>query len=217
MARWFTISDIHGHVDCFATLLQAANYRAGMDRLLMLGDFIDADEPDERTIAFVRTLTEEGALALPGNQERRLLERDPSHPHAPYLAGLPYWHRVGDVVFVHAGVRPGIALERQTALDLTEIRADFWESPDAGYAVVFGHTPTHRLGAPLGEPWRRGSKLGIDTGAKHGGRLTLFELNESVAYSCSTSVTQAGQPIGTDVRVRREPLLDGLRDMLKLT
>ncbi|MFC7542266.1 hypothetical protein ACFQU2_26110 [Siccirubricoccus deserti] len=36
--------------------------------------------------------------------------------HLEMLRQLPLQHRVGDYLFVHAGVRPGIPLERQDPL-----------------------------------------------------------------------------------------------------
>lgn len=50
--------------------------------------------------------------------------------------------------FCHAGVRPGIPLEEQTALDLLWIRKEFFHRTE-GYngkdVIIVGHTPTQRL------------------------------------------------------------------------
>ena len=78
----------------------------------------------------------------------------------PVLLGLPGW------VFVHAGVRPGVGLERQSTEDLLWIRDPFLHGPGlAGIRVVHGHTPTP---APEFTPTR----IGIDTGCFVTGRLT---------------------------------------------
>jgi serine/threonine protein phosphatase 1 len=89
-----------------------------------------------------------------------------------FLAGLPLWHRVGPYVFVHAGLRPGVALAAQTPEDMMWIRAPFLGHagplgiPDApGIVVVHGHTP-----APA--PVVTAHRIGLDTGAVMGGALT---------------------------------------------
>lgn len=50
--------------------------------------------------------------------------------------------------FVHAGIRPGIELEEQAAIDLLWIRKDFFHR-NRGYngkdVIIVGHTPTQRL------------------------------------------------------------------------
>jgi serine/threonine protein phosphatase 1 len=82
---------------------------------------------------------------------------------------------VGDYAFVHAGVRPGAPLHRQTAHDLLWIRYEFLDS--AGpfeKVIVHGHTPTE---TPQVTPWR----LGIDTGAYATGILTAVRLDDAGA------------------------------------
>jgi len=71
---------------------------------------------------------------------------------------------------VHAGVRPGIPLERQTDSDLIWIRDEFLDSQDFhGKIVVHGHS--YRT-----EPEVRPNRIGIDTGAYATGRLTCLVL-----------------------------------------
>jgi serine/threonine protein phosphatase 1 len=90
--------------------------------------------------------------------------------HLRFLASLPLSYETGDWFFVHAGVRPGIPFARQVPEDLLWIRHEFIESDeDFGRRVVFGHTP-------LSEPLVERNKIGIDTGAVYGGRLTCIEL-----------------------------------------
>lgn len=104
----------------------------------------------------------------------------------------------GRWLFVHAGIRPGVPLSEQTTDDLTGIREEFWaSSPEQGPTVVFGHTPTFKLGAKPGALWQTQGRLGIDTGAKHGHRLTLLDLHEGLAYSCSTEPLQLYEDVRT--------------------
>jgi serine/threonine protein phosphatase 1 len=77
---------------------------------------------------------------------------------------------VGDYLFVHAGVRPGVPLSEQSENDLLTIRRDFLarEAPFEK-VVVHGHTPTE---APFSGPYR----VNVDTGAYATGVLTAVRL-----------------------------------------
>jgi serine/threonine protein phosphatase 1 len=92
-----------------------------------------------------------------------------------FLRSLRLTHCVDGYVFVHAGVRPGVEMAAQTAEDLLWIRKPFLESrgrllPDApGLAVVHGHTPEEA-------PVVTDNRIGVDTGAVRGGRLTCAVL-----------------------------------------
>ena len=100
---------------------------------------------------------------------------------AELTAALPASHRdflrrcvmsatVGDYLFVHAGVRPGVPLAEQADRDLMWIRYDFLESgEDFGKVVVHGHTPSDR-------PQLRPNRIGIDTGVYYSGVLTAVRL-----------------------------------------
>ena len=60
--------------------------------------------------------------------------------HRDFLESLQLWHREGNYLFVHAGIRPGIPLERQHEEDLIWIRREFLDSAaDHGAVVVHGH------------------------------------------------------------------------------
>lgn len=108
---------------------------------------------------------------------------DPSTPSGKWLEAVPAeqlrWlkelrlsYRDDDYLFVHAGVRPGIALAEQAAEDLVWIREPFLSYGGRfGAVVVHGHTP--------GElPVVQANRIGIDTGAVYGGPLTAAVLEE---------------------------------------
>jgi len=77
---------------------------------------------------------------------------------------------IGDYLFVHAGIRPGVSIEKQSMEDKLWIRDDFLEDPsDHGFVVVHGHT-VHP------EPDFRENRIGIDTGAYRTGVLTALAL-----------------------------------------
>jgi serine/threonine protein phosphatase 1 len=99
-----------------------------------------------------------------------LIEAVPEH-HVAFLRSCLRHYSVGDYVFVHAGVRPGIPLEKQTKSDLLWIRDDFLRVrvPLTGHVVVHGHTICDL-------PQNRDHRINIDTGAFVSGRLTCLVL-----------------------------------------
>jgi len=63
--------------------------------------------------------------------------------HLRFLAFLELSISLGDYFLCHAGVRPSIALEKQSAEDLLWIRDEFLNSKkNLGKLVGHGHTPT---------------------------------------------------------------------------
>ncbi len=91
--------------------------------------------------------------------------------HVEFLAGLSLWHETEDLLFVHAGIRPGLALSEQIVEDLVWIRREFLEDPrDHGRLVVHGHTPADRAE-------HRGNRVNLDSGAGYGRPITaaVFE------------------------------------------
>ncbi|XDA98309.1 metallophosphoesterase family protein [Sulfitobacter sp. LCG007] len=79
--------------------------------------------------------------------------------HADFLAGLALKHVTDDHVFVHAGIRPGVALQDQIEDDLIWIRKGFLDDTrDHGRLVVHGHTA-------LQWPARYVNRLNLDGGA----------------------------------------------------
>jgi hypothetical protein len=90
--------------------------------------------------------------------------------HLAFLRGLEPTFTCGDFFFVHAGVRPGVALAKQQESDLLWIREDFLlhEEP-FGKIIVHGHTP-------VGAPDIRPNRINIDTGAYATNTLTCLVL-----------------------------------------
>ncbi len=90
--------------------------------------------------------------------------------HRAFLDGLALSHIEGDYYFVHAGVRPGVPLERQGEHERLWIREPFLGSTaDHGKVVVHGHSAAR-------EPEVLANRIGIDTGACYGGKLTALVL-----------------------------------------
>jgi serine/threonine protein phosphatase 1 len=90
--------------------------------------------------------------------------------HEEFLASLRMSLTVGRYFLCHAGVRPGVSLQRQSDEDLLWIRDEFLDSKaDFGKVVVHGHTPTE-------EPELLPNRINVDTGAFMTGRLTCAVL-----------------------------------------
>jgi serine/threonine protein phosphatase 1 len=88
--------------------------------------------------------------------------------HLQFLGNLSSSFSCGGFFFAHAGVKPGVPLEKQRDDDLLWIRDDFLlHEEDFGKIVVHGHTPVLELDI-------RHNRINIDTGAYATGRLTCL-------------------------------------------
>jgi serine/threonine protein phosphatase 1 len=120
------------------------------------------------------------ALASWGGDPDAPRDTWPAHvpdAHMAFLRALALRHQEGGYLFVHAGIRPGIPLDEQTASDLVSIRSSFlYSERDFGVVVVHGHTP-HKT------PVVRHNRIGLDTGAVFGGPLTCAALEgETIGF-----------------------------------
>lgn len=87
---------------------------------------------------------------------------------------------IGDYLFVHAGIRPGVAPLAQKQSDLRWIREEFLNfAGDHGCLVVHGHTITEAVDL-------RPNRIGIDTGAFASGRLTAIGLEGGTRWFLAT-------------------------------
>jgi len=127
-----------------------------------------AQSPDDQAIAMVRRVVPEA--------------------HVEFISDFIDTFRFGDYLFVHAGIRPGIALEEQRQSDLRWIREPFlFDDTDHGVVVVHGHTI-----AP--EVQEKANRIGIDTGAYATGVLTALGIEGTERWFIDTRV-----PAGTAV------------------
>lgn len=165
-------------------LLAAGPPVAGLRTINLMGDH-------ERTA--LSALSGDGAAAtdwlhIGGKAALRSWGISPATPRGEWRSGVPgkhlvfletlaIDHREGDYLFVHAGIRPGVPLQRQAEDDMLGIRQSFLASEqDFGAVVVHGHSTTP-------SPSIRPNRISIDTGAGHGGKLTcaVFE-EDGVAF-----------------------------------
>jgi serine/threonine protein phosphatase 1 len=100
--------------------------------------------------------------------------------HIQFLRSLRTSLPIGKYFLCHAGVRPGVPLDRQSEEDLLWIRDEFLSSKvDFGKIVVHGHTPTEF-------PEVLPNRINIDTGAFMTGRLTCAVLEQGPPRFLST-------------------------------
>jgi serine/threonine protein phosphatase 1 len=115
-----------------------------------------------------------GRLMMNRNYEaaaRALREALPAS-HTDFMQTLKTSHSHGRYFLCHAGVRPGVPLDRQDEHDLLWIRGEFLDSDvDFGKIVIHGHTPVER-------PEVKANRINIDTGAFATGQLTCVALDE---------------------------------------
>lgn len=99
--------------------------------------------------------------------------------HVRLLKDMVGYVRIGSYVFVHAGLRPGVALNDQEDRDLLWIREPFLSrGPQLPYLVVHGHTICE-------QPETGPNRIGIDTGAVNTNRLTVLKLENGKGFVLS--------------------------------
>lgn len=209
----FAIGDIHGCLYKLEQLMQIIKPDPAADTLVFIGDYIDRAGGGKDVVDFVLSLrrTYQKVICLCGNHESMLMRYLEGVDEDIYLANggrmtlkaygisrsdgprtrkakipashlrffeslLPYYE-TDQYIFAHAGLMPGVPLAEQDFYDLQWIRHEFIESDyDFGKRVIFGHTH-------FSEPLITANKIGIDTGAVYGGRLTCVELPAVKFYS----------------------------------
>jgi len=126
---------------------------------------------------------------------RDALEARIPDAHVAFLRRLPTRVELGDYFFVHAGARPGVALERQHDLDLMRIRDQFLNH-DRSFekVIVHGHSITTDVHADH-------RRIGVDTGAYASGVLTAIKLDGE-----ERSLLQTEPDMGEGIRVIRREL-----------
>jgi len=202
MSRTIIVGDLHGCRQELGDLLSYVGFSPG-DRLVSVGDVVVRGPDPHGTVALLRR---KGARGVRGNHEERLL----SHHHAgrkdlhpsiggatkrtarelrprdwAWLEALPLWLDLPehDARVVHAGLVPGIPIEKQDPRALLTMRsigergeptedrgAPSWAHRYEGpMHVIFGHYAKS-------EPEIARFATGIDTGVVYGGRLTAMVL-----------------------------------------
>lgn len=104
------------------------------------------------------------------------------HSHEAFITAFEDMIVIGDYVFVHAGIRPGVELSSQRSADLRWIRNPFLSHDrPLGKIVVHGHTISEELDV-------QAHRIGVDTGAYETGRLTALGLEGGERWTVQTPV-----------------------------
>jgi serine/threonine protein phosphatase 1 len=128
-------------------------------------------------------LSPERLMAMHEGEALQLLRQTVPASHRRFLESFGDTFRFGDYLFVHAGIRPGLALDEQTRADLRWIREPFLEdNGDHGFVVVHGHTIVKDVE-------ERPNRIGIDTGAYRSGRLTALVIEGAERRLLATGKT----------------------------
>jgi serine/threonine protein phosphatase 1 len=210
METIYAIGDIHGRYDKLCALMEKIDIDLDSETLVFLGDYIDRGPQSFEVVEYLIDLRKRKAncVFLKGNHEemfekyisgedrltylfnggqqtidsymsRARKADEPLIPaeHLSFFKSLRMYYETDNYIFVHAGLQKNVPLAQQKAEDLLWIRKKFIETGhDFGKPVVFGHTP-------LPEPLLQPNKIGIDTGAVYGNKLTCIRLPDLVFYS----------------------------------
>jgi serine/threonine protein phosphatase 1 len=210
MERIYAVGDIHGCYEKLMALMDKLDIDFDTDTLVFLGDYIDRGPSSFEVVEYLVALKKlfPKTVFLKGNHEEMLENylsgidkmtylvnggqqtldsylsrpRQPDDPlipqeHLDFFNSLLLYYETENYIFVHAGLKIQVPLEEQTVEDLLWIRNKFIQTKhDFGKQIVFGHTP-------LPEPLLQPNKIGIDTGAVYGNKLTCVRLPELVFYT----------------------------------
>lgn len=206
------ISDVHGCIDEFDEILKLVDIKS--TRTILLGDLLDRG-PD--SLAVVRRARELDLESVMGNHDLKYIKWLRSPKDKPlydarkfysqfndddinYIHRMPLYLKLRDnFVAVHAGVKPGIPIEKQGQQDLCYLRysdkdhntislkkvfrdkvpAMFWtDFGPFGYNVVYGHNVHSTLDIKITKFDDDTACYGIDTGCVFGGRLSALILSD---------------------------------------
>ncbi|MDQ7262151.1 metallophosphoesterase [Paracoccus sp. PS-1] len=177
------------------------NHDRFLPRLVLQPDWIDPGLAsgrhwlDHGSLGAAETLASYGVEIRDHARTRAEVLRAVPQAHLRWLDALPLWHLAPQALFVHAGIRPGVDLARQTEHDLVWIRKGFLDDAgDHGVLVVHGHSPVERV-------THFGNRLAIDTGAAYGGPLSVVVLDETGPHL----LTEAGRAPILPPEPRRPP------------
>jgi len=203
--RTLIIGDIHGCLEMLKRLLEKIDYRPEKDSLIFLGDYIDRGNDAMGVVEFILSLSRlssnircllgnheaifldylegrdrrsfilnDGATTLQSYHAARGAAEGPLVPetHMKFFKSLKVYIELDDYLVVHAGFKPYLAIDKQPMTEMIWIREPFiYSDYNFGKRVIFGHTP-------FAEPLVMPNKIGLDTGAVYGNKLTCLDLSE---------------------------------------
>jgi serine/threonine protein phosphatase 1 len=204
--RFFVVGDIHGCLDMFRGLMDKIDWDPVKDGLILLGDYIDRGNDSKGVVDYIIGLKKisPNIQCLMGNHEELFLNyisgedegtflfnggvntltsyyengnREIDPEHIAFIKSLLIMVELDDYYIVHAGLKPGVETKAQTVKDKLWIREPFiFSEYDFGKRIIFGHTP-------FSSPLIMDNKIGLDTGAVFGNKLTCLEIPAMKFYS----------------------------------
>ncbi|MDP4127457.1 MAG: metallophosphoesterase family protein [Bacillota bacterium] len=208
--KTFVIGDIHGCFEQFQKLLEVINPDLSIDRLIMLGDYIDRGPNSYLTLQKVSNLQKEfgdhHVVLLRGNHEQMALDylHNPNYRshwrwnggdatladfqkhgddlanYEGFLQGLRFYFEDDHFVYVHGGIRQGIRLSQQKASDLLWLREEFFLNPVSEKKPVIFGHTPTRMITGAWKPFIHQNRIGLDTGCIYGGFLSAAVIEEGV-------------------------------------
>lgn len=184
MKRLIGISDIHGEYDKLCSVIDKISPTKD-DKIIFMGDYIDRGKKSRDVVDKLIGLSEVcNCVYLIGSHEYAMLHAKSDDYynylfwnyggdatvksygsfdnimkiHGDFFRNLKFYHIEEKYLFVHAGLREGIPLERQDEEDMVYIRSEFYNHKHFfPYKIIFGHTE-------FDKPQIQQDKICIDTG-----------------------------------------------------
>ena len=184
MARLIGISDIHGEYEKLCSVLNKIAPQKD-DSIIFMGDYIDRGAKSKEVVNKIIDMQNIcSCIYLIGSHEYALLHANTDEyynylfwnyggvqtvesygsfenilkTHGDFFKSLKFYHETEDYLFIHAGLRPKVPLEKQNKVDMVYIRKEFYNNKtDFPKKIIFGHTEFEK-------PFVQPDKICIDTG-----------------------------------------------------
>ena len=204
MSRLIGISDIHGEYEKLKILLDMIS-PSQEDTIIFMGDYIDRGAKSKEVVDLVISMENIcNCVYLMGSHEYALLNsKDDEYYnylfwnyggdataksyggydnilkiHGKFFKSLKPYFLTDRYLFIHAGIRIGVSLEKQNLVDMVYIREEFFNKKhNFSQKIIFGHTEFDKP-----QIWE--DKICIDTGCgKYKNHpLTAFVSEEGKEY-----------------------------------
>lgn len=226
MSKTYAIADLHGRADLLKMAVKEIRSRDATGTIVTLGDYIDRGPESRQAIEYLMSKQDKNFVCLKGNHED-IMSRAYRQPmrnlnwwisngggqtihsygkrldeipelHVRWIESLPTYYEDKHRVFVHAGVKDGVPLDKQTEeMLLWYLYPDDHEGGWNGKHVVHGH---HQF--PNG-PIVKTGRTDLDTLAWLNGRLVVGVFDDKVPGGAVDFIEIKGKPDIRDIGTRR--------------
>lgn len=184
MTRLIGISDIHGEYEKLCSVLEKVCPEKN-DTIVFMGDYIDRGKKSRQVVDKIIDMQNAcKCVYLIGSHEYAMLHAgiddyfnylfwnyggdataesygsfdNIMKIHGDFFNSLKPYYLTDKYLFIHAGIRPGVALEDQDLTDMVYIRSEFYKRKHSlPQKIIFGHTE-------FDKPQVQADKICIDTG-----------------------------------------------------